>query len=119
MAIGDMTQKFSVNSVGDIKQMSDSLNQAIDILKSLLQNIETSSSTVNLASNVMLDKSEEMGESANKVIVSINQIASAMQEQVARTDESSRMIEGVLDSSQIVAKKSDTINVAAQTGMNN
>jgi PAS domain S-box-containing protein len=119
MAQGDMTQKFTIESVGDIKQMSESLNQAIDILKSLLQEVVGSSSTVGTASNMMLDKSEEMGQSANKVIVSINQIASAMQEQVARTDESARMIDEVLDSSQVVAQKSDIINEAAQTGMNN
>ena len=43
---GDLTQKYQVESKGDLKMMGDSLNQTIDILSGLIKTVVTNAENI-------------------------------------------------------------------------
>ena len=116
---GDLTRKFTGKAAGEIEKMVSSLNSAMKNLNVLLRDIEQSSETVGTSSTLMQNKFEKMQENTTGVIAAIRQISEGMQEQVARTDESSRLVEGILKSSETMGEKSEIINKSAEVGMTN
>ncbi|UZR95191.1 PAS domain S-box protein [Chondrinema litorale] len=116
---GDLTHKYSGKAAGEIEKMITGLNSAMLNLNTLLRDIEQSSETVGTSSILMQNKFEKMQENTREVILAIKQISEGMQEQVARTDESSKLVDGILRSSETMGNKSDIINKSAETGMTN
>ncbi|MEY5046778.1 MAG: hypothetical protein RLZZ175_137 [Bacteroidota bacterium] len=116
MSMGDMTQTFTKSSNGDIKDMGNALNIAIKNISRILKGIEQSSLTVAAASSQMLDKASSMKRSTTEVASAISQMADGAQEQAIKMDESSKLVEGILQSSNDMGAKSDTIYRAAERG---
>jgi methyl-accepting chemotaxis protein len=99
MAKGDLTKKFQMNAAGDIKVMADGLNTAIDNLNELLFNIGHSTDVVNSNAMQMLNRSEGMKRNATEVSKAISEMAKGAQSQASRTDESSKLVDKVFQSS--------------------
>ena len=116
---GDLTHKFTGKAAGEIEKMVTALNIAMQNLNNLLRDIEQSSETVGTSSSLMQNKFEKMQQNTREVILAIKQISEGMQEQVSRTDESSKLVDGILKSSEIMGEKSVIINKSAETGMTN
>jgi PAS domain S-box-containing protein len=118
LAIGDMTKQLDAKKAsGDFKTIAESLNKAIGSLATILLDIEISSNTVDNASSQMLDKAKIMESNSTSVVAAIQQISDGMVEQVRRTDESSKLVELILKSSEDMGKKANVINKAAETGV--
>lgn len=115
LSMGDLTQKFTLNAKGDLQDMGISLNIALRNLRSLLKSIEDNTSTVHKASEQMLAKAEGIRNTTTEVATAIQQIADGAQEQAARTDESSKLVEGILRSSNEMSKKTEIIYQNAST----
>jgi methyl-accepting chemotaxis protein len=118
MSMGDLTQKFSMASNGDIKDMGNALNIALKNINKILKGIESSSYTVAAASSQMIEKATSMKRSTTEVSSAISQMADGAQEQAVKMDESSKLVEGILLSSNDMGEKSDTIYRAAERGLN-
>ncbi len=116
LSMGDLTQKIKVEAKGDIADMINALNIAFKNLNELLKNIEVGAKYVTKASVNMLDKTESMKINTTEVATAIQQMADGMQEQASRTDESSRLVEAILKSSNETASKAAIITKAAETG---
>ena len=116
MAKGDLTKKFEMQAKGDIKNMADALNTAVDNLNNLLGEIGENADVVAQASSNMLEKSESMKNNTSEVASAIGQIAKGAQDQAVKTDESSKLVEDVKASAVEMEGKSDVINKAAERG---
>ena len=116
MAKGDLTKKFEMQAKGDIQNMADSLNTAVDNLNNLLSTIGENADVVAQASASMLEKSESMKNNTSEVASAIGQIAKGAQDQATKTDESSKLVEDVKNSAVEMESKSDVINNAAERG---
>ncbi|MDN4165916.1 PAS domain S-box protein [Cytophagales bacterium LB-30] len=116
MAKGDLTRKFEMASNGDVKNMGDSLNTAIDNLNKLLRNIERNAQTVAGSSTNMIERSESIKNNSNEVATAIAQMAKGAQDQALRTDESSKLVEEVMKSANDMERKANIINKAAEQG---
>ena len=116
MANGDLTKRFTMNANGDIKNMAEALNKAIDNLNDLLYNIGKNADIVASSSMNMLQKTEGMKRNTNEVASAISQMAKGAQDQASRTDESSKLVEKVMSSSNEMEKKANMINKAAEKG---
>ncbi|UII25286.1 PAS domain S-box protein [Fulvivirga maritima] len=118
MAQGDLTQQFSEDSDGYVKEMGDALNVAIENLNALLGTIDESARQVASAADNMKDRTDGMKNNTAEMASAISQMAKGAQDQAQRTDESSKLTEQVLESASSMETKSDIINRAAEKGVN-
>jgi methyl-accepting chemotaxis protein len=116
LAEGDLTNRFELASAGDIKSMGDALNSALDNLKSILGNISESATIVADSSVSLEGQSDAISSTAMEVSSAISQMAKGAHDQAMRTEESSKGMEGVLDSSNAMEEKANGINQAAEEG---
>lgn len=116
LAIGDLTQRYTIESKGDLKVMGDSLNAATGNLNNLLGNISQIANLVASSAEELLTKGEQMKNTTQEVASATQQMAEGAQQQAQQTDESSKLIEGVLKSANEMGKKAEFINNAADRG---
>lgn len=116
LANGDLTQLYSLDSKGELKTMGDSLNAATTNLKGLLGNISQIANLVASSAEELLTKGEQMKNTTQEVASATQQMAEGAQQQAQQTDESSKLIEGVLKSANEMGKKAEVINIAAERG---
>lgn len=114
MADGDLTQRYSEETKGEIKEMADNFNLALDNIDGLLDQISKSSVIVDEASGEMKVTTEEMSTNTSEIASAIAEMSHGAQNQVSKVDESSTLIEGILNSSNEMAGKAETINNAAK-----
>lgn len=119
MSEGDLTRRYNLEAHGQVKHMTDNLNQALDNLSDLLSRISVSADEIGTAAEEMLNSAEEMNLSMREIATSIAQMSSGVQKQVVRVDESSALVEAMMRNSVDMKAKSDAINLAAKTGVNN
>lgn len=116
LATGDLTQRYSIESKGELKAMGDALNAATSNLNSLLGNISQIANLVATSAEELLTKGEQMKNTTQEVASATQQMAEGAQQQAQQTDESSKLIEGVLKSANEMGKKAEVINIAAERG---
>jgi len=116
LASGDLTQRYSIDSKGELKVMGDALNAATSNLNSLLGNISQIANLVASSAEELLTKGEQMKNTTQEVASATQQMAEGAQQQAQQTDESSKLIEGVLKSANEMGKKAEVINIAAERG---
>lgn len=114
MADGDLTKRYTEETKGEVKEMADNFNLALDNIDGLLHQISKSSTIVDDASMEMKVTTEEMTTNTSEIASAIAQMSNGAQNQVAKVDESSTLIEGILTSSNEMASKAETIHHAAQ-----
>lgn len=117
MAGGDLSQRFDDVVNGDLLLMATNLNKALDNVSDLLNQISASSKIVDESSNEMLVVSEEMKVNTQEIASSIAQMSSGAQKQVVKVDESSNLVEAIMNSSRDMGEQADNINLAAQGGV--
>lgn len=117
MAEGDLTDRFQKEAKGDILQLKNNLNKAMDNLTNLVRDIDTRSSSLKISSEDMLVTSEQMKISTEEISSSINEIARGAQEQVIKIDESSNLIEGIMHSAKAMGHRAEDINQTAKRGV--
>ncbi|MDW3209385.1 MAG: methyl-accepting chemotaxis protein [Reichenbachiella sp.] len=114
MADGDLTKRYEDDVKGEIKEMADNFNLALDNIDGLLHQISMSSGVVDEASAEMKVTTEEMRTNTSEIASAIAQMSNGAQNQVSKVDESSTLIEGILSSSNEMASKAETINNSAK-----
>ena len=119
LAQGDLTKRYEAPCKGDIRSLVDDLNQATTNLDELLSQISKTATVVDDSSSEMLIASEEMNTNTGEISSAISEMSSGAQSQVIKVDESSTLIEGVLNSSNNMREMAETINSAAQSGVDN
>lgn len=116
MAQGDLTGRYEKSAAGDIQSMANALNAALGALNDLLIGIGQNAQEVAASSEQMLAKTDGMQASTTEVASAIQQMASGAQDQAVKTDASSKLVEEVMKSANIMENKSTTINDAAESG---
>jgi len=116
LAQGDLTNNFELASSGDIKAMGDAYNEAIKNLREILFSISQSSNIVADSSSSLEDQSQAISATSLEVSSAITQMARGAQDQAARTEESSKAMEGVMHSANAMESKANVIKEAAESG---
>lgn len=117
LADGDLTVRYSSETVGDIQDLTQSLNRALNNLNGLLSAIEGDANVIGESAQEMLLSGSEMSTSTREIATAIGQMSNGAQNQVAKVDESSQLVEEILASSRQMAEKSAAINTAAERGV--
>lgn len=126
----DMTEVIRVikgMSVGDLSQRCDTrvdnggltaeINKTLENLNGVLSNISQGSDVVAKSSDLLQKKADDMKRNTTEVVTAISQMAKGAQDQASRTDESSRLINHVMASSNDMERKANVINKAAEKGL--
>ncbi|MDX2304341.1 MAG: PAS domain S-box protein [Microscillaceae bacterium] len=119
LSMGDLTQRIESQAQGDLADLANALNIALNNLSTLLQKIGITSKKIAVAAKDLKEKTQGIQKSTTEASAAIEQMAIGAQEQAKRTDESSRIVEETLKSAEIVSKKAEGIHVSAEKGKNN
>ncbi|HCW06310.1 MAG TPA: hypothetical protein DGG95_02975 [Cytophagales bacterium] len=112
MAAGDLAQR-----VDSEDSLAKQVNSALENLTTVLRNISQGSDVVAKSSDLLQKKTDDMKRSTAEVATAISQMAKGAQDQASRTDESSKLINHVMTSSNEMEKKANLINKAAEKGL--
>lgn len=116
LARGDLSRRYTEKARGDIFNMAQNLNTALDNIDGLLYQVAENATIIGESSSEMQVSSEEMSNSTGEIASSIAEMSNGAQSQVIKVDEASSLMEGILAKSQEMAEKADTIHTAAQNG---
>ena len=83
LAEGDLTQKYSINSSGELKIMGESLNKTIDVLSDLINKVIFNADNIAAASVQMSSSAQQLSEGATGQASSVEEISSSMEEMTA------------------------------------
>lgn len=117
MSEGDLTKRYVGEAKGDILELTNNLNKAMDKLTDVLTDISGKTEEITSSTEEMLVSSEEMNVSTEEIAAAISEISSGAQEQVIKIDESSSLIENILNSSSEMGNQAESINEVAKMGV--
>jgi len=111
---GDLTQRYSINSTGDLKVMGDNLNKTIEILKDLISSVIFNAEGISSAGTEMSSSAQQLSEGATNQASSVEEISSSMEQMTANIQQNtsnSRETEKIaLKSSQDILESKDSVN---------
>lgn len=119
LAKGDLTAQVQVEGIkydNSVQNVIDDLVNLRSSLNDVLGNLADISNIVASSSEELLTKADEMQKTTQEVASAIQQMAEGAQQQASQTDETSKLMEGVLKSANEMGEKSDGINKAAENG---
>lgn len=115
MAKGDLSMRCDTRVDNDGLTME--VNKTLDNLNVVLSNISQGSDVVAKSSDLLQKKADDMKRNTNETANAIAQMAQGAQDQASRTDESSKLINHVMNSSNEMERKANFINKTAEKGL--
>ena len=109
MADGDLTFRYTEDANGEILQLAQNLNKALENLSALLHQINGTSTEVDQSSVEMMVSGEEMTTNTGEIASAIAEMNNGAQTQLQKVDEISALMEGILKSSNTMAERAKTI----------
>ena len=83
LAQGDLTQRFSIDVPGELKEMGESLNQTIIVLEDLITKVIFNAQNIASASVQMSSSAQQLSEGATGQASSVEEISSSMEQMTA------------------------------------
>jgi len=117
MASGDLSSRYHEDAKGDVLVIKNSFNRALDDLNVLLNKISLQTSTIGVAANEMIDLGQEMTTNSSEISSAIGEISNGANTQVAKIDESSNLMESLVQASEETRGQAELINEKAQIGV--
>lgn len=117
LAKGDLSQRYQIEAHGEILKLTSSLNFALENMTSLLRDINEMVVVIGDSSSEMLVSGEEMSINTTEIASAISQMSAGAQNQVNQVDQSSQLVEGIMESAKEMGESSRTIFSAAKKGV--
>lgn len=116
MAGGDLSVSYQGMAKGEIKELTDDLNNAINKLSALVESLSNEVITIESTSQGMLQTGEEISRSTSEIATAVSQISSGAQIQMNEIDHSSNLLEQM---SKSFGSSSKNITEIRSLAMNN
>lgn len=113
---GILTDHIEVEAKGEIKNLFDNMNIALNNLRSLLQEVSIGIFSIEDATSEMLYSSSEMDTNTNEIANAIAKMSSGAHEQLNAIERTSQILESVMSGSKEIQLDVEKINHAAQEG---
>ena len=114
MAEGDLTERLDENMRGDIGELTQNLNQGLENLTLLLSDAISEVNEIRTSAEVMLSSGMEMDASTSEIAQAIQEMSNGARNQVNQIDQSSQLIEQIMQSSSEMEDQVQNINEAAK-----
>jgi methyl-accepting chemotaxis protein len=115
MSKGDLSLRCDTSA--DNGGLTAEINKTLENLNAVLGNISQGSDVVAQSSDLLQKKTEDMKRNTTETSSAIGQMAKGAQDQALRTDESSKLINHVMNTSNDMEKKANFINKTAEKGL--
>ena len=112
----NLQYQFTRDVKGDIKQLGDAYNSAVDQLNELLMDIVQVATMVTQSGQAVATKSEQMKATTEEVSSAIQEMAEGASQQSQQTDDASKRVEGVMKNAVDIESRADLINTSAEKG---
>lgn len=117
MAQGDLTGRYEAEAKGDVLELKQNLNEALENLSGLLKEIAESVTFIGNSSGEMKDTSQNMANLTGEITAAIQEMSQGAQDQVMKADESSALIEAVSSTSTDIGQQATSINAGSKEGV--
>lgn len=117
LASGDLTERFNIESRGEILQLSRNLNKALDNVSGLIQEIVEQSEKIKSIAHISNENSEQVSLQINEMSQVISEISSGAGNQVMQVNNTSSLVENIMTSSGKINKQAEEINHASANGV--
>ena len=112
----NLQYQFTRDVKGDMKQLGDAYNSAVDQLNELLMDIVQVATMVTQSGEAVATKSEQMKATTEEVSSAIQEMAEGASQQSQQTDDASKRVEGVMKNAIDIGSRADLINTSAEKG---
>ncbi|UXX79335.1 methyl-accepting chemotaxis protein [Reichenbachiella carrageenanivorans] len=119
MSQGDLTLRYEQEARGEIKVLAENMNQALDNLNNFLAKISLNAEIMDDSTSEMNKSSGEMNLSMNEIATATSQMSQGAQNQVVKVDESSSLVNSILNSIDDMGHRSERIHLSARHGVDN
>ena len=89
LAKGDLSQKYTIESTGELKTMGDALNKTIHVLNALIVKVKLNAENIADAGSQMAHAAVQLSDAANKQASSVEEILSSMEHMVVNIQQNS------------------------------
>lgn len=113
MAEGDLTNRFDEEYTGDFRVFSQNMNFGLDTIAKSLEETRIMTESLKGICNNMFETGDEMRINSEEIAHSTSEMSNGAQEQVAKIDEISSLIEAISQSSLTMEEKANAINLSA------
>ncbi|MFY0627160.1 MAG: hypothetical protein JXR07_12745 [Reichenbachiella sp.] len=117
MSQGDLSNRMTDESKGEIKKISDNLNNSLENVSQLFAEIINQVDIIGNNTGEMLVSSEEMNASTGEIESSTSEMSKGAHAQVQKVDESSSMMEDVMGLTKTMASMAESINDKVKLGV--
>ena len=115
IAKGDLSQRLDEELSGDLGELSVNLNQGLQNLAILLSNVIDQVKEIQTSASDMLLSGEEMNVSTSEIAQAIQEMNNGATSQVHKADESSSLIEKIMQNSTKMEFQAQEINTSADS----
>jgi len=111
---GDLTKEIHVQSKDELSELAGSFNKMIGRLRAMIKEVGSTSNELSESSEELMASSEQTANATNQVVLSIQEVATAMKQQGKSSEESAQSIHeittGIQQIAQSLNKVVDTAN---------
>lgn len=119
LASGNLTQRYSEEAHGEILEVAKNLNQALDNVTDLIADISGQSDKIKKISDISQENSQKVNLQVAEMSQTIGEISKGAANQVHQINNTSSLIENILESTDLVTTQASSINQSSSVGVKN
>ncbi len=115
---GDLTERFSKESKGEITELANNLNSALDNVSNLITDIVDQAERIKSIAHTSNENSEKVNLQITEMSQVISEISGGAGSQVMQVNDTSALVENIMTASRQISEQANTINGASESGVN-
>ena len=123
LSSGNLKSKLDIKSSDEIGQIGSAYNEAVQSVRGVVENTFTSAENLHVASDAMVQISEESKQALNQMSIAIAEVAEGTSDQAAQTERSvssiheiSVELDALIEKSEHIYESTDTVNALSEKG---
>ncbi len=112
LADGDLTPRYDASAKGEILKLAGHTNKALENLTRLMAEMASGINSVKSSMEDLTNKGDEMDGNASEIANSVSEMSSGAQKQVRHIDDTSKVLEELLQSARLMDEKTKLVNEA-------
>ncbi|MEO9485329.1 MAG: methyl-accepting chemotaxis protein [Ekhidna sp.] len=117
LASGDLKERYSKESKGEVLALAENLNVALDNVSELINDIVNQAEKIKSIAHVSNENSEQVSVQISEMSQVISEISSGAGNQVMQVNNTSVLIENIMTSSGQINNQANSINDASSGGL--
>ena len=118
LASGDLNERFSKESKGEISVLANNLNTALDNVSNLISDIVEQADKIKSIAHVSNENSEKVNLQIAEMSQVISEISGGAGSQVMQVNDTSALVENIMTASGQISNQANSINGASTNGVN-